>query len=159
KDSLLFLKLHPQELLDPSLLDAGSPLAAVADRGVLEITERASLQNVQNIRERVAILRSRGFRVAVDDLGAGYRGLTSFAALEPDVVKLDMSLTRNISANPVKQRVVESMTTLCRQMGMLIVAEGVETEAERDALRELGCDLQQGYLFARPGPPFPEVKW
>jgi EAL domain-containing protein (putative c-di-GMP-specific phosphodiesterase class I) len=159
KDALLFLNLHPRELLDPALLDAGSPIAALADRVVLEITERSSLHQIQDIRERVAVLRSRGFRVAVDDLGAGYAGLTSFAALEPDVVKLDMSLTRNISANPVKQRVVESMTTLCRQMGMLIVAEGVETEGERDALRELGCDLQQGYLFARPGPPFPDVKW
>ena len=158
-DSLLFLNLHPQELLDPELLTVSSPLGALASRVVLEVTERASLENVQGVRERVFALRSQGFRVAVDDLGAGYAGLTSFAVLEPDVVKLDMSLTRNVAANPVKQRVIESMTSLCREMGMTIVAEGVETPEERDALRELGCDLQQGYLYAKPGPPFPEVKW
>jgi EAL domain-containing protein (putative c-di-GMP-specific phosphodiesterase class I) len=159
KDTLLFLNLHPQELLDPELLDRSSPLAAVANRVVLEITERASLQGIQDVSQRVAALRAHGFRIAIDDLGAGYAGLTSFAVLEPDVVKLDMSLTRNVGANPLKQRVVESMTSLCREMGMTIVAEGVETADERDALRELGCDLQQGYWFAKPGPPFPEVHW
>ncbi|HTQ02542.1 MAG TPA: EAL domain-containing protein [Polyangiaceae bacterium] len=159
RDSLLFLNIHPQELLDPELLEPGSALDTIADRVVFEVTERASLHKIQDIHERVALLRARGFRIAVDDLGAGYAGLTSFAVLEPDVVKLDMSLTRNVSASPLKQRVIESMTSLCRGMGMMIVAEGVETTAERDALLELGCDLQQGYLFAKPGPPFPVVKW
>ncbi|HEV8549776.1 MAG TPA: EAL domain-containing protein [Polyangiaceae bacterium] len=159
KDALLFLNLHPQELLDPELLDPEGPLAPLSHRVVLEITERSSLQKIHDVRARVALLRAAGFRIAVDDLGAGYAGLTSFAVLEPDVVKLDMSLTRNVGANPLKQRVVESMTSLCREMGMTIIAEGVETAEERDALLELGCDLQQGYLFARPGPPFPKVTW
>jgi EAL domain-containing protein (putative c-di-GMP-specific phosphodiesterase class I) len=87
----------------------------------------------------------------VDDLGAGYAGLTSFAALEPDVVKLDMALVRGVDREPIKHRLVGSMTRLCRDLGILVVAEGVETSAEKEALQELGCDLLQGYLFGRPG--------
>jgi EAL domain-containing protein (putative c-di-GMP-specific phosphodiesterase class I) len=155
---LLFLNLHPEELLDPELLEA-TPLDAIAGRVVLEISERASLEKIQQLRTRVAVLRSRGYRIAVDDLGAGCAGLTSFAVLEPELVKLDISLTRDVHTKPLKQEVIASMTSLCREMGMQIVAEGVETPAERDALAELGCDLQQGYLFARPGPPFPAVTW
>jgi EAL domain-containing protein (putative c-di-GMP-specific phosphodiesterase class I) len=74
-------------------------------------------------------------------------------------VKLDMGLVRSVDTNPVKRKLVASMTTLCKDMGLLVVAEGVETHAERDVLIELGCDLLQGYLFARPGPPFPTVSW
>jgi EAL domain-containing protein (putative c-di-GMP-specific phosphodiesterase class I) len=92
-------------------------------------------------------------------MGAGYAGLTSFALLEPEVVKLDMSLVRDVHQSPTKQKVIRSMTSLCKELGMLVVAEGVETPAERDMLIELDCDLLQGFLFARPGRPFPEVQW
>ncbi|HEY8944125.1 MAG TPA: EAL domain-containing protein, partial [Polyangiaceae bacterium] len=64
-----------------------------------------------------------------------------------------------VDSNPVKRKLVASMTTLCKDMGLLVVAEGIETTSERDVLIELGCDLLQGFLFARPGPPFPEVSW
>jgi EAL domain-containing protein (putative c-di-GMP-specific phosphodiesterase class I) len=104
-------------------------------------------------------LRERGFRIAVDDLGAGYAGLTSFALLEPEIVKVDMTLVRDIDRSPVKRKLVRSMAALCRDMGLLIVSEGVETIAEHETLMELGCDLFQGYLFARPGRDFPEPKW
>ena len=86
-------------------------------------------------------------------------GLTSFAVLEPDFVKVDISLTHDVDQSPIKQKIIRAMTTLCHEMGMSVVAEGVETRAERDTLVELGCDLLQGYLFARPGPPFPEASW
>jgi EAL domain-containing protein (putative c-di-GMP-specific phosphodiesterase class I) len=153
----LFVNLHPEDLLDPHLLDPSSALTGIADRVVLEITERASITVMDAVREQVQRLREVGFRIAIDDLGAGYAGLTSFALLEPEFVKLDMTLVRDIDASPVKQKLVTSMTSLCRQMGMLVVAEGVETSAERDALVDLGCDLLQGYLFARPGRPFPTM--
>jgi len=153
----LFVNLHPRDLDDPELGSADSVLGAIADRVVLEVTERAPLNNVERIREKVAALRMLGFRIAIDDLGAGYAGLTSFATLEPDIVKLDMSLVRSIDKEPVKQKVVASMVGLCKDMGLLIVAEGVETVPERNTLVDLGCDLLQGYLFAKPGPPFPAV--
>jgi len=95
-----------------------------------------------------------GFRVAVDDLGVGYAGLTSFTQLEPEVVKLDMSLIRNIDQHPKKQSIVGAMKRLCDELGMAVVAEGVETVAERDALVELGLDLLQGYLFGSPARGF-----
>jgi EAL domain-containing protein (putative c-di-GMP-specific phosphodiesterase class I) len=125
----------------------------------LEITERSSLDEVKDVRSRVAALRELGFSIAVDDLGAGYAGLTSFTLLEPEIVKLDMSLVRDVHQNSTKQKVVRSMTALAKDMGVIVVGEGVECKAERDALVDLGCDLLQGFLFARPGRPFPEVTW
>jgi len=97
--------------------------------------------------------------VAIDDLGAGYAGLSYFAQLTPEVVKIDIALVRDIHKEPVKRKLVGSLTSVCKELGMLVVAEGVETAAERDVVAELGCDLQQGYLFAKPGPPFPPVAW
>jgi EAL domain-containing protein (putative c-di-GMP-specific phosphodiesterase class I) len=156
-EALIFVNLHPRDLLDPELTREDSPLTSVAHRVVLEITERASLGGLDDVQARVAALRALGFRIAVDDLGAGYAGLTSFALLEPDIVKIDMSLTRDIDQSPVKQKLVASLTGLCREMNLTIVTEGVETIAERDTLIELGCDLLQGYLFAKPGPAFPDA--
>jgi EAL domain-containing protein (putative c-di-GMP-specific phosphodiesterase class I) len=114
---------------------------------------------VKDLRARIATLREMGFRIAVDDLGAGYAGLTSFALLEPEIVKLDMSLVRDVHLNSTKQKLVRSMTALARDMGMMVVGEGVETMEERQALEALGCDLLQGYLFAKPSKPFPTVTW
>jgi EAL domain-containing protein (putative c-di-GMP-specific phosphodiesterase class I) len=124
---------------------------------VLEITERASLDDVPEARTKVAELREMGFRIALDDLGAGYAGLTSFAQLEPEFVKLDMSLVRDIHKSSVKQKLVRSMTELCKDMGVTVIAEGIELEEERDSIVDLDCDLLQGYFVARPGPAFPEV--
>ncbi|HEY3595010.1 MAG TPA: EAL domain-containing protein [Polyangiaceae bacterium] len=155
----LFVNLHTYDLLDPALTSPDSPLAKIAARVVLEITERASLQDIQDVRERVAVLRRMGFRIAIDDLGAGYAGLTSFAALEPEIVKLDMSLIRDVHLMRTKQKLISSMTSLCKEMGMMVVAEGVESVEERDTLIDLGCDLLQGYLFAQPAPAFPPFLW
>jgi EAL domain-containing protein (putative c-di-GMP-specific phosphodiesterase class I) len=155
----LFVNLHPRDLTDPHLLDPDSALAAMANRVVLEITERASLGENEEVSSAVRRLRDMGFRIAVDDLGAGYAGLSSFALLEPEIAKLDMTLVRDIEKSAVKRKLVTSMTELCRDMGVMMVAEGVETAAERQVLTDLGCDLLQGYLFARPGRPFPDVAW
>jgi EAL domain-containing protein (putative c-di-GMP-specific phosphodiesterase class I) len=157
--TLLFVNLHTTDLLDPELVSPDSPLARIAHRVVLEITERSSIERIKDVRERVAQLRQMGFKIAVDDLGAGYAGLTSFALLEPEIVKLDMSLVRNVHKSGTRQKLIQSMATLCKDMGMLVVGEGVETMEERQALIELGCDLLQGYLLAKPGPAFPGVTW
>jgi EAL domain-containing protein (putative c-di-GMP-specific phosphodiesterase class I) len=122
----------------------------VAKRAILEITERASLDGVRDLRERASALRALGFRLAVDDLGAGYAGLNSLAKLQPDVVKIDMALIRQIDESKAKQRIVGSMARLCEEMQVMMVAEGVETAEERDTLLGLGCPIQQGFLFARP---------
>ena len=96
-------------------------------------------------------LRSMGFRIAVDDLGAGYSGLSSFSELDPDVVKLDMSLVRDIDGSSAKASLVKSMISVCTQdLGIRVVCEGVETVGERDTLQRVGADLLQGFLFAKP---------
>ncbi len=154
---LLFVNLHTRDLLDPQLYEASAPLARFADRVVLEITERATIDDVKDIQARVSVLRYNGYRIALDDLGAGYAGLSSFAALEPEVVKLDMSLVRNVHQSDVRRRLIESMTAVCKEMGKLVVAEGVEVAEERESVLGVGCDLLQGYLLAKPGPPFPSV--
>jgi EAL domain-containing protein (putative c-di-GMP-specific phosphodiesterase class I) len=154
---LLFINLHAMELADDSLISPDAPLSRHASRVVLEITERAPLEQIRDASRRVAQLRALGYRIAVDDLGAGYAGLTSFAHLEPDVVKVDMSLIRGIDLSPMKQKLLGSIVDLCRDLGIEIIAEGVETPAERDALVRVGGDLCQGYLFARPEKPWASI--
>jgi EAL domain-containing protein (putative c-di-GMP-specific phosphodiesterase class I) len=146
----LFVNLHALELTDDSLLSPASALSGHAQSVVLELTERSSFEHIPNLRARVSLLRRLGFRLAVDDLGAGYAGLTSFAALNPHVVKLDMSLVRGADQEPVKQRLIGSMATLCKEFGIMVVAEGIETPAERTTVTALGCDLLQGFLVGRP---------
>lgn len=147
----VLVNLQPLDLSDPELYAPDSPLRAHARAVILEITERASLEGVADLRAKVARLRGFGYRIAVDDLGAGYAGLTTFASLEPDLVKLDMSLIRGIDGHPLRRKLVQSMAELCRGLGIWVLAEGVETEEERIALAEAGCDLLQGYLIGKPG--------
>ncbi|HEY1550181.1 MAG TPA: EAL domain-containing protein, partial [Kofleriaceae bacterium] len=143
----LFMNLHPSDLLDANLIDESAPLTRIAKRVVLEITERESLASTPLLASRLERLRQLGFRLAVDDIGAGYSGLTSFTDLMPEIVKIDMSLVRSIHTNTVKQRTVAALCALCHETGTLVVGEGVETAEERQTLLELGCDLLQGYLI------------
>jgi EAL domain-containing protein (putative c-di-GMP-specific phosphodiesterase class I) len=156
----LFVNVHPTDLNDPDLLSKAAPLSLVAQNVVLELTERSSLDGIKDVQAHTATLREFGFRICVDDLGAGYAGLSSFILLEPDVVKLDMSLVRGIEKSSRKRSVVQSMLQLAaRELGMLVICEGVETAAERDTLAHLGADLLQGYLFARPNRRFIMPDW
>ncbi len=156
-DALLFVNVHPSDLDDPHLVSPDAPLSRIARRVVLEITERASLEEVDALSSKLAALRSLGFRLAVDDLGAGYAGLSTFASVEPDFVKLDGSLVRGLSEAPSQQLVVAAMLELARQLGSQVIAEAIETDTERATLASLGIDWMQGYFFARPGPPFHAV--
>jgi EAL domain-containing protein (putative c-di-GMP-specific phosphodiesterase class I) len=159
-DALLFVNLHASDLNDAELFSASSPLAVIASRVVLEITERSSLHDVRGLATKMAGLRDLGFRIAVDDLGAGYAGLSSFSQLDPDLVKLDMSLVRDVDTSDKKRSVVRAMSRLCAmELNIQLVCEGVETIAERDTLEQEGCTLFQGYLFAKPGEGFPKPKW
>jgi EAL domain-containing protein (putative c-di-GMP-specific phosphodiesterase class I) len=158
-DKLLFVNLHPADLLDPALIAPEMPLTQIARRVVLEITERAAIDDIKDVRVRIAALRTMGFRIAVDDLGAGYAGLASFATLEPEFVKFDMSLIRDVHTSTIRRKLIGAMTTLCRDMGMRVVAEGIEVVEERDTVLDLGVELFQGYLLGRPGRPFPKHVW
>ena len=147
---MFFINLHPDDLLDENLYDPASALSTLAPEIVLEITERSPLEGIPEVRERVRRLRALGFRLAIDDLGAGYAGLTSFASLEPDFVKLDRGLVSGLDHEPIKRKLVGSIVSVSREMGIAVVAEGIETAEERDAAAALGCELMQGFLFRRP---------
>jgi EAL domain-containing protein (putative c-di-GMP-specific phosphodiesterase class I) len=151
---MVFVNLHLLDLFDKQLTSPFSPLSRVANRVCLEITERTSLEGQADVRYRVAELRELGFKIAIDDLGGGHARMGTFTPLDCDFVKLDMSLVRDIDKHPMKQRLVRSVNELCKNAGTKIIGEGVETEAEAKVLVELGSDFLQGYLIARPAPPF-----
>ena len=150
----LFVNIHPQDLSDDQLLSADAPLMQWANRVVLEVTETEAIRDYGRARARIAALRERGFRIALDDLGSGYSSLNLLAQLEPDIVKLDMELVRGIEREGRTRRLVQHLIEFCRGEGFVTVAEGIETAAELAVVTELGVDLVQGYLLAHPQPPF-----
>jgi EAL domain-containing protein (putative c-di-GMP-specific phosphodiesterase class I) len=145
----LFVNLDADDLNDPQLLDERNPLVDEASRVVFEITERASLRGVRGVDAILRQLRARGFRFAIDDLGTGH-AQSSLEPLQPEYVKLDVSLVRNIHRHAANRELIHAVATESRGLNRHVVAEGVEQELERDALLDLGCGLQQGYLFGRP---------
>ena len=108
-----------------------------------------------SLEAAIAVLRRRGTKLAVDDMGAGYAGLRQITAVHPDYLKLDRSLVTEIESDPDRAALVKAMVDYAERVGALVVAEGIETEAELRALADLGVHLLQGFLFARPGPGWP----
>jgi EAL domain-containing protein (putative c-di-GMP-specific phosphodiesterase class I) len=155
----VFVNLHALELLDEDLYDPSSPLAAVADHVYFEISEQAALDDVDDFVNRTKRLRDLGFRIAVSDIAGAGSGLGSLALLEPDAVKMEVSLLRGIANPAVSRRLTRAALTLCHDLGVPLVAEGIETEAERDAFAAEGGDLMQGFLFGNPGFPPPSPRF
>ena len=150
RSALLFLNLHPEDLMDPALYLAATPLAGIASRVVFELTDRATLEQVSELRRRVERLRALGFRFAIDDLGAEPGDSGTVQQLEPEFVKLDVSVVRGVDRDPVKMKLVHSMIRACHDLGNAVIAEGVEGAGQRDALVDAGCDFLQGYFIGRP---------
>lgn len=147
----LFVNLHPIQLAHPpTLLRDLGPLMPHAKRITLEITERAHPLAVDSWEPVVAQLVDRGFSLAIDDLGAGSAGLVMLASLQPQTIKLDMSLVRGIEVSPRKRRLIQLLVTFADTTGARVLAEGVESAAEVTALRACGIRMMQGYLFGRP---------
>lgn len=128
---------------------AGAPDPA---RLVLEITEHARISDYDALHDVLAPLRAAGMRLAVDDAGAGYASLSHILQLRPDAIKLDMGLVRDVDTDAARRSLAGAMTSFAREMGMAVIAEGIETAGERDALRALGIGYGQGYLLGRPVP-------
>ncbi len=152
EETSLFVNVHSLELEDDDLYGGATPLTDSARLVVLEVTERGRIESVPDLHSRISRLRALGYRIAVDDFGAGYAALNSFATLHPDVAKLDMALVRGVDHDRYRQQLIASVRAMCRDLDILVVAEGIETEAERAALVDLGCDLLQGFLIGRPRP-------
>ena len=109
-----------------------------------EVTDRPHLVNIFREYKRF------GFRTAIDDFGAGYAGLTLLSEFQPDIIKIDMELVRNIDTSLARQAIVHGIVSMCEPLNIRVLAEGIETPQERDFLHSAGIDLMQGYLFCRP---------
>lgn len=141
--------LHPRRCLQSTLDTAremGFPLVNI----IFEFTEDEPVPK-ERIREIMAEYKRQGFKTAIDDFGAGYAGLLLLADFQPDIVKIDMALLRGVDLDPARQIIVRHVVEMCGDLGCLVIAEGIETEDEMNAARQLGIHLMQGYLFARPG--------
>lgn len=145
----LFLNIDPHDFRDPTFryLDLDELGVEQPDRIVLEITERTAITDYPTFQGYLKEFRDRGFRFAVDDAGSGYAGLGSIANLEPDFIKLDISLISGIDANFMKQNLVETMVQFANDHGIKVIAEGVEREEEYETVKRLGVHFTQGFLF------------
>jgi EAL domain-containing protein (putative c-di-GMP-specific phosphodiesterase class I)/ActR/RegA family two-component response regulator len=144
---LLFLNVDPHDFNDPAFNENE---VKYPERVVIEITERTAIKDYPKFRERLRLFRERGFRFAVDDAGSGYAGLGSIANLEPDFIKLDISLINGIDTNFIKQNLVETMVKFSNDHGAMVIAEGVERAEEFAAVGELGVHLVQGFYLHKP---------
>lgn len=120
------------------------------ERLIFEFTENEEIADTDHVANIVDTYRRMGFATALDDFGAGYAGLALLARFQPDLIKLDMELVRGIDGSMPRRLIVESVIRLCDKLGVVVIAEGIETAAEFDTLRGLGVRYIQGYLLARP---------
>jgi diguanylate cyclase (GGDEF)-like protein len=162
KGQRLFLNIHPRTVVDPTFAP-GKTLELLDAHGlspediVFEITERHCIKDFTSFHKTLDHYRNQGFRIAVDDAGTGYSGLSTVAALKPDFIKVDMSLVRDVDKDPVRRALMETMVTLAGRIGSEIIAEGIETKGEARALTEIGVHYGQGYYLSRPHFPKPET--
>ncbi|WP_139809972.1 EAL domain-containing protein [Sphingomonas azotifigens] len=120
------------------------------DRLIFEFTENEQMGAPEHVATIIESYKQIGFKVAIDDFGAGHSGLDRFARFAPDEVKLDMELVRGVEDDPRRQAIVRAMVGLCAELDTLLIAEGIETAAEAATLRRLGVRYHQGYWYARP---------
>lgn len=146
----LSLNLSPSTLLQRATLD----LLSTADlsRLVVEVTEHEHVDDYAQLTRTLAPLRARGLRLAVDDTGAGFAGLQHLARLAPDIIKLDIAFVRHADTEPTRRAVARAVAGFAREVGAVVVAEGIETPAEAHALQHLGAAFGQGFLFGGPRP-------
>ena len=115
-----------------------------------EITERDSIEEMKDFKYNLKILRLMGFKVAVDDTGAGYSSLNTISEIMPDIIKIDRSVIENIDKNTVKESMLKGLLLVAREAGSLVVAEGIENQEEASVLSRYKVDLAQGYFYAKP---------
>lgn len=154
--ALLSLNVLPNATLSPetclgTTLRTARRFGFAPDRIIFEITEVEQVRDPARLREVVAAQRMEGVKIALDDFGSGYSGLGLLVEFQPDIVKLDMELLRGVDRDRVRARIVRAIAGACRDLGIIVIAEGVETTSEFDALQQMGVRHFQGYLLARPG--------
>jgi EAL domain-containing protein (putative c-di-GMP-specific phosphodiesterase class I) len=157
-DQLLFLNIEPDSVHDPELRDLPfqdllEGVGLRPEQVVLEITEHSAVRDFGAFRKRLRHFRERGFRLAMDDVGSGYSGLQAITEIDPDYIKVDMTLVRDIHTNLIKRELMATIHRFSESTGITLIAEGVEKRQELEALRDAGVRYAQGFLFARPKAP------
>lgn len=142
--------IYKPEVCIRTTLAAAKTYGFPLDRIIFEVTEGERVEDGPWFAEILREYKRRGFRTAIDDFGAGYAGMKLLSEFQPDIIKIDMDLVRNVDVNRARQAIVRSIVHLCTEMSIQVVAEGIETPAERDFLFDQGISLMQGYLFAKP---------
>jgi EAL domain-containing protein (putative c-di-GMP-specific phosphodiesterase class I) len=151
---VLFVNASPSTIADPTILDLRQDLP---ERLVLELTEQEAVDDYDLLQDQLAGWLGSGVRLAVDDAGAGYSSLRHVVELSPDYLKLDRELIRGIDEDPNRRALMRAVVAFAREVGTSVIAEGVETRGELDVLRDAEVHLVQGFLLARPGPPWPQI--
>jgi EAL domain-containing protein (putative c-di-GMP-specific phosphodiesterase class I) len=154
-DSLLSINFMPNAVYRPeacirSTLEAAEKHGFPIDRIIFETVEGENIISRPHLVEIFRAYKRFGFQTAIDDFGAGYSGLTLLADFQPDLIKLDMELVRGIDTDFVRQRIVCGVLAMCRDLGIRVIAEGIETRGERDFFAANDVMLMQGYFFAKP---------
>ncbi|MEE4304909.1 MAG: EAL domain-containing protein [Wenzhouxiangella sp.] len=163
--SPLSINFMPNAVYEPerciqTTLRAAETHGFPTDRIIFEITEGERVDDPEHLDQIIRYYQSQGFLTAIDDFGSGYAGLSLLADFRTDLVKLDMGLVRDIDQKTSRQAVVRATLSACESLGIRAIAEGVESAEEYRTLREMGVELFQGYLFARPAfEALPEVDW
>ena len=150
----LFVNASPSTIADPAFLELRDELP---QRLVMELTEQEAVEDYDELLDHLAGWLERGVRLAIDDAGAGYSSLRHVVELSPDYLKLDRELVRGIDDDPNRRALMRAVVAFAREVGTSVIAEGVETRGEFDVLREAEVHLVQGFLLARPGPPWPQI--
>lgn len=148
--AFMSVNLAPDALIEPEFL--GTITQFPADRIIIEVTEHAPVADYQILNRVLALLRERGMRFAIDDAGAGYASLKHILQIAPEFIKLDISLTRGIDKDSARRALAHALIAFASETGAVMVAEGIETQEELDALRELRVACGQGFYLARPSP-------
>jgi EAL domain-containing protein (putative c-di-GMP-specific phosphodiesterase class I) len=152
----LSINFMPNAVYEPSrclrtTLEAAHRTGFPIENIIFETTEDARVDDADCLKKIFATYRQQGFKTAIDDFGAGYAGLNLLADFQPDIVKLDMALIRNIDTDRARQTIVGAVAAIGNLLGIRIIAEGVEQAREALVLHHLGISMMQGYLFAKPG--------
>lgn len=155
----LFINIHPSELNEQYLIQPDDAIFNHNDDVYLEITESVPLSHFEMCQSMLQEMRGRGVHLVVDDLGAGYSNLKYIADLHPKVVKIDRGLIDGLTINSRLFKLVSAIVKLCKDLDALVVAEGIETLSEFEAVIASGARYAQGYLLARPAFPLPEAIW
>jgi len=163
KGFTLSLNVCPTLLDDPefaaSLARVLVGAGATPEEVVLELTESAASRNQGAALENLARLRMRGFELSIDDFGTGHSSLAKLVRTPFSELKIDREFVTKLATDPAARTLVESMIAIARQLGLRTVAEGIETEAQREILIRLNCDMGQGYLFGKPMAADEWLRW